>query len=233
MPGVYAIVNTASWKVYVGSTVGRFMTRWTTHKWKLRKNVHESPYLQNAWNKYGEEAFTFEVLEELTRAEVIADERAREQWWLDRFREQGKVYNTGLVAANPMTGRPRSEETRRKLSAAHKGMKHSEETKQKMSTARKGKKKSEEHRRKLSEAKLGKKMPEKVALKQSKPYPALYNTKTGETIPEGVGRNQLARKLGVHQANLRHLIRGRIRSCRSWILVGEVQQLCLLEVEDA
>ena len=65
-------------------------------------------------------------------------------------------------------GRKPSEETRRKMSAARKGVArgpHSEETKQKMSLASKGKPKSMEHRRSLSEAKMG-----KTGQKQSKDW---------------------------------------------------------------
>ena len=57
-------------------------------------------------------------------------------------------------------GKLLSEETRRKISEAHKGKLLSEEHRKKMSEAKKGKKRmpfSEEHCRKISEAKKGKK----------------------------------------------------------------------------
>ena len=59
-------------------------------------------------------------------------------------------------------GKPRSEETKKKMSEAKKGnkynlgKKHSEETKKKLSEAAKGKHLSEETKKKLSEAKKGK-----------------------------------------------------------------------------
>ena len=49
------------------------------------------------------------------------------------------------------------EETRRKMSEAHKGKTHSEETRRKMSEARKGKTLSEETRRKQSDSQKGEK----------------------------------------------------------------------------
>ncbi len=56
---------------------------------------------------------------------------------------------------SPLRGRPRSEETKRQISEAHKGKPRSEETKQKLREANLGKKASEETRRKLSAAGKG------------------------------------------------------------------------------
>lgn len=56
-----------------------------------------------------------------------------------------------------------SDETRKKISEAHKGKVHSEETRRKMSEAMKGKHHTEETRRKLSEAQKGRPSPIKGA----------------------------------------------------------------------
>ena len=53
-------------------------------------------------------------------------------------------------------GKPRSKEIRRKISEAHKGKTHSEKSRRNMSESQKGKTFSEETKRKLSEAKKGK-----------------------------------------------------------------------------
>jgi len=56
------------------------------------------------------------------------------------------------------TGRVHTEETKQKMSEAHKGKsKHTPESKEKISEARKGKPLSEEHKRKIGEAGLGNK----------------------------------------------------------------------------
>ena len=49
-------------KKYVGSAVN-FKRRRRKHRKSLRKGTHHSPHLQNAWNKYGEDNFKFDVLE--------------------------------------------------------------------------------------------------------------------------------------------------------------------------
>lgn len=53
-------------------------------------------------------------------------------------------------------GRPRSEETRAKISASKMGSKRPDEVKAKISATKKGKKLSEEHRRAISEGHLKK-----------------------------------------------------------------------------
>ena len=61
--GIYKIVNKLDGKYYVGSTKD-FDTRWKEHIYDLDRNIHHNNHLQNAWNKYGEQNFIFEVVEE-------------------------------------------------------------------------------------------------------------------------------------------------------------------------
>ncbi len=60
--GVYRIRHLASSKCYIGSAAQAFSYRWSAHRSKLRKNKHHCPPLQNAWNKYGADAFVFEIM---------------------------------------------------------------------------------------------------------------------------------------------------------------------------
>ena len=60
---------------------------------------------------------------------------------------------------NPMYGKHHTKEARNKMSEAHKGKSLSEETRKKMSESRKGKPKTEEWRKKLSETKKGENNP--------------------------------------------------------------------------
>ena len=48
---------------YVGSTKCKdgFYRRWYQHLYKLRKNEHSSPFLQNIYNKYKEDNSVFEI----------------------------------------------------------------------------------------------------------------------------------------------------------------------------
>jgi group I intron endonuclease len=76
--GIYQIRCNASGLAYVGSSK-KIYSRWTDHRRYLRKGDHHTPYLQNAWNKYGEGAFEFLIIEECAQDEL----EAREQHYID------------------------------------------------------------------------------------------------------------------------------------------------------
>lgn len=81
--GVYKILCVPTGKIYVGSSV-KIYSRWSSHRQYLRKNKSPCTILQRAWNKYGESAFEFSILEECAR-EVKED---REQHYIDTLKPQ-------------------------------------------------------------------------------------------------------------------------------------------------
>lgn len=82
LPGIYAIVNTRNQHTYVGQSK-LLEQREAQHFRDLRRNKHHNPYLQNAFNKYGEAAFTFVVLEYVPAMHELD---AREQYWIDELK---------------------------------------------------------------------------------------------------------------------------------------------------
>lgn len=88
--GIYAIEHIESKRFYIGSSAA-FYKRKQAHVWKLRAGIHHSTHLQNAWNKYGEDAFEFYLLEECDKENLLI----REQAYLDAFRP---VFNVCWVA---------------------------------------------------------------------------------------------------------------------------------------
>jgi len=165
--GIYIILNTKNGKIYIGSAVN-FKERWQYHRRELNGQYHHNLHLQAAWNKYGENAFQFKVLEYCSVDQL----EAREDHFLNIYMPKGICYNIGTSAKAPMRGRKASEEHRRKISEALKGKSHSIETRRKLSEARKGsnnanfgKHLSEEHRRKLSEAARGHEVSEETRRK--------------------------------------------------------------------
>lgn len=72
--GVYRITCTGNSQIYIGSSVN-IKERWQQHLALLRRNRHSSTYLQNSYNKYGEDSFKFEVLVRLIEfnEEVLRD----------------------------------------------------------------------------------------------------------------------------------------------------------------
>lgn len=60
--GIYCITNTANGKKYIGQSVD-IEKRFKRHKYGLMNNKHFNKHLQCAWNKYGPDAFTFEIIQ--------------------------------------------------------------------------------------------------------------------------------------------------------------------------
>lgn len=91
--GTYRIINTENGRPYIGQSSG-YSRRWSTHKSALRRNKHDNKQLQEDYNTYGEEAFIFEVIEELpcdTPEEVL---REKEQEEIKKHLREGKdTYN--------------------------------------------------------------------------------------------------------------------------------------------
>jgi len=61
---VYKITNIKTGTTYIGQSTA-YRNRWANHKWNLRHNRHGNKQLQEDWDKYGEEAFIYEVIEKL------------------------------------------------------------------------------------------------------------------------------------------------------------------------
>lgn len=61
--GIYKILNTQNNKFYIGSSINLYH-RLHQHLSKLRSNSHTNSKLQNSWNKYKEENFIIEIMEE-------------------------------------------------------------------------------------------------------------------------------------------------------------------------
>lgn len=77
-PGIYQIVCAINGKRYIGSAVN-LQHRWITHRRELRMGIHGNSYLQKSWDKHGEHAFQFHVLEFVE----VSDLLRVEQQWLD------------------------------------------------------------------------------------------------------------------------------------------------------
>ena len=79
--GIYIIRNLINNKRYIGSSTNLAL-RWQNHRCQLNKNNHRNSKLQNSWNKYGAEAFAFEIVE--TLPEFLSEKQVRgiEQFFL-------------------------------------------------------------------------------------------------------------------------------------------------------
>ena len=139
--GIYEIENKVSGHKYVGSSVD-VKRRWQQHKSMLRNGNHTNNHLQNAWNKYGEKAFTFKVIVYLEPKELLGIENLL-------LSSGNYEYNIAKDATAPMLGKTFSKEHRENLSKARRklslsgknnpmfGKTHTEKARRKMRKNRK------------------------------------------------------------------------------------------------
>jgi len=134
MSAIYRILNVANDHFYIGSSVNVRRRRWE-HWDSLRKGVHHCEALQTAWDEFGEDAFEFEIVEE-----VVGDTQLLhiEETYLMKYAGSSKCYNTAMSAhqSPALLARVRtkiSDSLRRKYEdpayAPRAGKRHSEETK--------------------------------------------------------------------------------------------------------
>lgn len=133
---IYSILNKINGKIYVGQTIQGFQ-RFKKHKYELNHGKHPNKHFQSAWDKYGEDAFEFNVLEHCSKEDL----NDNEDWWINYFDSTNpqKGYNLRSGGDSNFIV---SDETKKKLSDINRGENHWNF----------GKKTSVETRRKISES---------------------------------------------------------------------------------
>lgn len=161
-PGIYKIVNTINGKIYIGSAVN-LKRRKYIHFLLLQKKEHCNIILQSAFDKYGIDSFSFEVLEFVDdKCQLIQ----REQFYLNTYKPYKKKngYNISPTAGSTLgvpsksKGVPRSEATKLKISIANIGRTNSKESiAQCIATKilRGSGRHTEESKRKISQGRIG------------------------------------------------------------------------------
>lgn len=120
--GIYRILNTINNKFYIGSSVN-LRKRLYEHRRLLRLGKHENYHLQNAFTKYGEENFKFEIIEVLK--EVPKDIRVLrdlETDYIQKFKSYDQSIGYNVIKGGIGTiNTPCSEEKQQKISESNKG----------------------------------------------------------------------------------------------------------------
>ena len=89
--GIYMIRNTVNGKRYIGAS-RNIESRWEAHRNQLNgvwAIMHHNGELNDDWRRYGETAFEFVVVEEISNVDTLTE---RENYWIDHPYEAG-VYN--------------------------------------------------------------------------------------------------------------------------------------------
>ena len=172
--GIYKITNTQNGHVYIGQSAN-IKQRFVRHRWELRHNRHINSHLQQDWNTYGSEVFTFTIIEECEDDQRLI----REAYWISYYgginsvtlynmlsSEDGHIEETKNRISNtfvtryqhmnhPTKGRVVSLEERIRMGNNRRGRKHSAETKEKLRQCNLGKHLSEETKEKIRQSRLG------------------------------------------------------------------------------
>jgi group I intron endonuclease len=106
--GIYKIENIVNKKVYIGSTKN-FTKRFSEHRYLLNKGEHANKHLQRSWDFYGEDNFTFTVIEFVEKNNLLIFE----QKYLDCL-DRKQSYNICYIAGNT-TGVPMPEHVKKNL----------------------------------------------------------------------------------------------------------------------
>lgn len=122
--GIYKIENLMNHKIYYGSSTN-LKKRLREHKCELRKNKHINKHLQSAWNLYGEDYFTFDIVEEFNEGEINNIElRDKETFYIQEYKTYIDSFGYNNIPGGIGTlNLPCSDEKRRKISESNKGKK--------------------------------------------------------------------------------------------------------------
>lgn len=112
--GIYKIINSINNKYYIGSSCN-IKIRKRKHFELLERNSHHNIYLQRAYNKYGKDVFTVELLEHCDKKILLIIE----QKYLDEIINWKTVYNLNKIAFGGGTyllNHPNEKSIREKMS---------------------------------------------------------------------------------------------------------------------
>lgn len=186
--GIYCILNKFNGKRYIG-LAKNIKNRWSNHRMKLRKNSHSNLYLQRAYNKYGEDAFEYSIIQECKEGFL----KDMEIYWIayyNSFIDDKCGYNLtrggdGLFSCseeikdtmsksmsgenNPFFGKVHTDESKKFMSDSKIGdknpffgQKHTDEYKEKMAKLSSERECTEETRKKIGDGNRGKVLTEET-----------------------------------------------------------------------
>ena len=172
--GIYKLINVVNSKFYVGSAVS-LRKRKARHFSELRHGKHNNRHLQRAWDKYGEQAFIFVVVEYVEDRTKLLETENR---WLNGHVGKDYCYNIGTDATAPMLGMSGE------LSPTW-GYRHSGEAKIIIGQYSRGRLHTPESKEKIRQHLLGKPKPEAVRSKISATLSGSGNPNYGKPRSEG------------------------------------------------
>lgn len=197
--GIYMILCSANGKIYIGSSTD-LRARFYSHRHRLNNNKHKAEHLQNAYNLYGADTFTFVVLEHCPVEDIVN----YEQKFIDEFKPYKREigFNT------------------RKVAEVNLGCKRTEEQKDHMRWLAKNRPPASQITRDRIREMWVKKWDSRTARsirETGKTFTIV--SPTGETFTS-CGIRDFARKNNLCVTTLRKVIQGRLLTVSGWHLLG-------------
>jgi group I intron endonuclease len=196
--GIYKITNIINGNFYIGSS-SNIQKRRQKHFRYLRNGRHENKHLQNAFSKYGELAFVFEIIKYVEQSRLLEEE----QLLLNEHFGKPYFYNICGTAGSPsVKGRIKTELHREKIAQSVKQFYEQNPL----------------HKQKLAEYKLGTSIPEETRQKMrgsKKRGTVHHNAKLTESIvleirkkyqPRAYSYGKLAEEFGVDRKTIIRII---------------------------
>lgn len=91
---IYMIKNIINNKVYIGQTKRHYKKRFSDHINHLKKNKHGNCHLQAAWNKYGQDAFEFIIVDKVVFQTGLNN---LETFWISFYKANDSEYGYNLT----------------------------------------------------------------------------------------------------------------------------------------
>lgn len=183
--GIYKLTNKLNGRIYIGSAK-EFKRRWSQHSFSLRNQKHQNKFLQADFNKCGEEAFVFEVME-VTDGKTKEERLTIEEGYIKQHYDNGKSCYNLCSRAISREGYPSKdpEKTRQKQSEAQKKRYENPEIRQRQSDISKAMWQRPEHIEKMKVMASSPKMLEKF---QQTCHTAESKRKAGEQLAKYWGK---------------------------------------------
>jgi group I intron endonuclease len=197
--GIYRIYNTVNGKSYIGKDV-RFPVRVRQHFKGLEEGLHYNTHFQRSFDKYGREAFQFELIEKCEKEELAE----REKHHINSYNSLEKGYNM-TAGGDGTTGRKWTKKQYETMKVkmkgnkygvgnkSHTGLKHTKETKDKIAR---------------NHARLGKFGSDNVLSKTLYQY-----SKDGKFIAEYIGLSEVCRKFNIKTGSMSSCLKGKSKTC--------------------
>ena len=112
---IYKIECLENRKIYIGRTKD-YNNRVSGHKSKLNKNINKNIYMQEDWNKYGENFFVFNIIE-ICLEDDLDD---REKYWIKYYDSCNNMIGYNIESGGFLS-KDRVLDIRKKLSDANQG----------------------------------------------------------------------------------------------------------------